>query len=847
MHQLASSVGNACELKATSSDTSTEELSPALLGAIQQIVAAALREHAPIAAPPRLTPVPEANVPEEEVEEEAPVHVPPIGRRREVPLLGPQEVPPQWLARLEHLQKELQDVKYRIEGAPEDEQQGIPLTETFMADELPLNCRTPSIAEYDGQRNNGSTSYPWAPSGAFKNSVLSFCTNLPAVGSYGRRSSIFSPSRKEYLQRFNSAALEVPAATQEVKNSAFSQGFLDGDFFKSLAKKPVSKFDALLARASKYINMENTYVGKKPEVLVLIRREKGTKQRESETSSPEQHPTGGDKQASGSKGENTSVPRKGVIRMIAGRPLGRDSHQARKSQVREAHHAYMKEVLDVDTPLIQFGRAERSCPQATHNDALVITAILANYEVGRIFIDSGSSADILFGEAYDQMQLGDVSLEKVNTSLYGFAEVVMHPRGMVSLPLTMGKGTTRKTCLLKFLVVDVPSAYNVILGRPTLNTFQAVIFTYHMKIKFPTPGGVGEVQGDLLQSRRCYIEAVRKGQKRNVDDTPDKAPPNLEGIDPQVITHHLNIDPSCRPIKQKKRHFGPEKNRIIQAEVNRLMATGHIEEIQFPKWLSNVVLVPKLGGKVRMCIDFRDLNKACPKDFYPLPRIDQLVDSTSGCELLSMMDASQGYHQIILAPEDRKKVSFITSEGTFCYVAMPFGLKNAGATYQRLVYVNDMLVKSKKTEEHVKDLEETFSVLRKYKLKLNLTKCAYGVQGGRFLGFMVTQRGIKANPLKIRAIIDMKAPTCLNEVQRLTGRIAALSRFISKSAEKSLSFFKTLRKAKTFEWGYPLPTCLRRTKSLFSKASSVSKALARGDPIPIPISRSPGCQLRTYS
>ncbi|KAL0452032.1 UNVERIFIED_CONTAM: hypothetical protein Slati_1181300 [Sesamum latifolium] len=120
------------------------------------------------------------------------------------------------------------------------------------------------------------------------------------------------------------------------------------------------------------------------------------------------------------------------------------------------------------------------------------------------------------------------------------------------------------------------------------------------------------------------------------------------------------------------------------------------------------------------------------------------------------------------------------------------------------VYVDDMLVKSKKAADHVKDLEETFSVLRKYKLKLNPAKCAFRVQGGRFLGFMVTQRGIEANHLKIKAIIDMKAPTCLNEAQRLTGRIAALSRFISKSAEKSLSFFKTLRKAKTFEWGEAL-------------------------------------------
>ncbi|KAL0445134.1 UNVERIFIED_CONTAM: hypothetical protein Slati_2236100 [Sesamum latifolium] len=180
-----------------------------------------------------------------------------------------------------------------------------------------------------------------------------------------------------------------------------------------------------------------------------------------------------------------------------------------------------------------------------------------------------------------------------------------------------------------------------------------------------------------------------------------------------------------------------------------------------------------------MCINFRDLNKACPKDFYPLPRIDQQVDSMSGCELLSMIDASQGYHQIMLAPEDTKRVSFITSAGTFCYVAMPFGLKNAGATYQRLVdkifspqighnvevYVDDMLVKSKKAQDHIADLEETFYVLRKYKLKLNPGKYAFGVQGGRFLGFMVTQRGIKANPLKIKAILDMKAPSSVNEVQ----------------------------------------------------------------------------------
>ncbi|KAL0445094.1 UNVERIFIED_CONTAM: hypothetical protein Slati_2232100 [Sesamum latifolium] len=139
----------------------------------------------------------------------------------------------------------------------------------------------------------------------------------------------------------------------------------------------------------------------------------------------------------------------------------------------------------------------------------------------------------------------------------------------------------------------------------------------------------------MMQPEKEVIQCLQ----RNIDIFV-WTPKDLEGINPNVITHHLNIDPHIRPVKQKKRHFGSEKDKIIQAEVDKLMAAGHIEEIQFSEWLSNVILVPKLGGKWRMCINFKNLNKACPKDFYHLSRIDQLVDSTSGCELLSMMDAS---------------------------------------------------------------------------------------------------------------------------------------------------------------------------------------------------------------
>ena len=163
-------------------------------------------------------------------------------------------------------------------------------------------------------------------------------------------------------------------------------------------------------------------------------------------------------------------------------------------------------------------------------------------------------------------------------------------------------------------------------------------------------------------------------------------------------------------------------------------------------------MVKKANGKWRMCVDFTDLNKACPKDSYPLPWINTLVDSTARNQLLSFMDAFSGYNQIKMKEADQEKTSFVTSQGLFCYKVMPFGLKNAGATYQRLmnkmfahqigrnvqVYVDDMLVKSLHEEDHLGDLRETFNTFRLYNMKLNLGKCAFRVTAGKFLGFMIS-------------------------------------------------------------------------------------------------------------
>ena len=287
---------------------------------------------------------------------------------------------------------------------------------------------------------------------------------------------------------------------------------------------------------------------------------------------------------------------------------------------------------------------------------------------------------------------------------------------------------------------------------------------------------------------------------------------DMGGIDPTVITHRLNTSPSFKPVKQKRRSFAEERKKSINEEVDKLLQAGAIREVEYPEWLANIVLVKKANSKWRLCIDFANINKACPKDSFPLPRIDLIVDATTGHELLSFMDAFSSYNQISMDPDYQEKTSFVTMQGTYCYRVMPFGLKNIEAIYQRLVnqmfqkqisvtmevYIDDMLVKSTTAELHISHLSEAIQILRNYNMKLNPAKCAFGVSAGKFLGFIVNHRGIEANPDKIKAVLDMPSPSGIKEVQRMTGRIAALSRFISRASDKCQPFFQVLKKA--FQW-----------------------------------------------
>lgn len=256
------------------------------------------------------------------------------------------------------------------------------------------------------------------------------------------------------------------------------------------------------------------------------------------------------------------------------------------------------------------------------------------------------------------------------------------------------------------------------------------------------------------------------------------------------------------------------KRKVVEDKVGKLVKVGFIQEIMYLTWLANIVMVKKKSGKWRMCVNFTDLNKACPKDSYSLLHIYRLIDRTYGFLLLSLLDSYLGYNQIRMNPLDATKMMFVMNMNNYYYEVIHFGLQNARATYHRLtnmvfasqigrnlkVYMDDMLIKIPKDRKYAQDLEETFASIRSYNMRLNLEKCTFRVQARKFLGFMLTSRGIEAKPDKCQAIINMRSLSTLKEVQQLTGYLVALSHFLSCVGDKSINFFATMRKSTSFQW-----------------------------------------------
>uniref|UniRef100_A0A2N9HQJ4 Uncharacterized protein n=1 Tax=Fagus sylvatica TaxID=28930 RepID=A0A2N9HQJ4_FAGSY len=417
--------------------------------------------------------------------------------------------------------------------------------------------------------------------------------------------------------------------------------------------------------------------------------------------------------------------------------------------------------LPENEQLIFFSDEDLRDVQTPHDDPLVVKLRIGDSDVKRVLIDQGSCFEIMYPDLFHGLGLKQTDLQPYDVPLIGFSGESIRPMGQITMTVHTGPISLDT----EFLVVDVPSPYTAIMGRRWLHKLKAVPSSLHQKLRFPTDFGIMEIKGDQVASKQCVMAAIKqnppgakqKGKKRNIlrsvgDLNPDDRtklvnfltsnvdvfawdPYEVPGVDPDYIQHRLNVDPHSKPVQQKSRRSAPV----------------HAEAMQQP-----------------------------------------------GHDRMSFLDAFQGYHQIALSPEDREKTAFITPLGIYCYKVMPFGLKNAGATYQRMVtrmfkdqigktmeiYNDNMVVKSKLSQNHLEDLTKTFRILRLHKLRLNASKCVFGVRSGKFLGFMVSHGGIEVNPDQIKAIQELRAPRTHKEVQRLTGMTAALNRNALSPLEK---------------------------------------------------------------
>ncbi|XP_073152355.1 uncharacterized protein [Henckelia pumila] len=569
------------------------------------------------------------------------------------------------LEEIKKLKEEIEQLRKKQVGYLATTTRNIPFTQEILDADLPKQFKLPHVGEYDGKGD------PEDHLARFENAALlhkysdqikcrSFLTTLigpsqqwfnmlrpgeiKEIKDFSKSFlhhfasskkhptttfSLFAIKQREhenlriYIRRFSALALEVPMATPDLLISAFMQGLDTKDFLKSLIKRSPETYEELLARAEKYVNMEEIQVSRaamkrerpkspknnrvpssnsgigqsfRPELLgeftsftplrmskvralqicddrKLTQRppwtEKGPRNRESDkychfhneyghtkenyrqldqeieriiqqhselkniltrqegyrpnrgqggrsrqrarTVPPHEdfnHPNQ-DQPRDDRAHQRSAPPARGIINMISGGPTDGDSNRARKSSSQKLINMEIDNQTVNTGPTLSFGPKDLKGVSSNHNDALVIRAMVANYDVARIFVDSGSSVNVLFQEAINQMDLGQYKMEPVVTSLFGFTGHAIRPVGLVNLPLTLGKGNGRKTRIVSFIIVDAPSAYNAILGRPAMTTFMAVASALHQKIKFLVGNEIGEVQGDQVIARKCYVEEVR--------------------------------------------------------------------------------------------------------------------------------------------------------------------------------------------------------------------------------------------------------------------------------------------------------------------------------------------------
>ncbi|XP_072061966.1 uncharacterized protein [Arachis hypogaea] len=659
-------------------------------------------------------------------------------------------------------------------------------------------------------------------------------------------------SLKDYLTRFAEATMEIPDLDPAVHLHALKAGLRPGKFRETIAitkprtleefreraagqmeieelreankteRRPREKRTEHQARAGSY--QDQRFVDKSKhcafhqkyghttdeciiakDLLERLARQglldkyiEGRKHKEDDRDKEERQPTSVNKETN--KWSNGNQP-KAVINCISGGFAGDgETISARKRSYRAMLAIEGTAPLNnQETPDLEitFNKTD-ICSTAPHlDDPVVISIQTGDLLVRKVLLDPGSSTDVLFYSTFLKMNLSEKIIQPSSGELVGFSGERVPIKGYVWLKTTIGENPLSRTLDIQYLIVDCISPYNIILGRPALNMFRAVISTFHLYVKFQAQNGrIATIHSDRQQARQCYNSSLKRSDTRQKQHEVKAVQTREE------VLSLAELDP---------RGDAQERPQPTD-ELQKIQLTSKSEQVTY---IGQALQGQDRADLIKLLQANSDLFAWTPSD---MPGINPDVICHKLATNLSSQPIAQrkrnlGAEKSKAALEETSKLlqaNFIREIRFTTWLSNV--VMNAGATYQRLmdkvfhhqigrnmeIYVDDMVAKTRKEKSHCEDLGEIFEQIRAYNMRLNPEKCAFGVKGGKFLGFMLTSRGIEANPEKCSAVLNMTSPKTIKEVQQLAGRIAALSRFLPATSNRAYHLFQTISKNKKF-------------------------------------------------
>jgi hypothetical protein len=473
---------------------------------------------------------------------------------------------------------------------------------------------------------------------------------------------------------------------------------------------------------------------------------------------------------------------------------------------------------------------------ATDADDVITGMFLVNSIPARILFDTGANRSFMSLAFREKLGLPVSVLPRACSVEIAFGKTVPVTTYVTGVTVDVGGEPFSATCILAPI-----ACFDLVLGFDWLSHHRANILCDRKVISLPKMDGSkvfahGEQgkSGYPLISYSMVTEFAAEGcdtfvafvmntekKKGSVSDIrvvsefPEVFPDELPGLPPvREVEFKIDLIPGATPVAKAPYRLAPSEVREMMTQIQDLLDRGFIRPSSSP-WGAPVLFVKKKDGTMRMCIDYRELNKRTIKNKYPLPRIDELFDQLQGASYFSKIDLRSGYHQVRVADEDVPKTAFRTRYGHYEFLVMPFGLTNAPAIFMDLmnrvcrpyldkfviVFIDDVLIYSKTEAEHEEHLRLVLQLLKQERLYAKLSKCEFWLREVQFLGHIICEEGIKVDPSKIEAVMNWESPKTPTEIKSFLGLAGYYRRFIRDFSKIASPLTKLTRKKEPWVWG----------------------------------------------